>query len=80
MARDAATRSISAIAEQCAASGLRLRDARAFFEAVYATSALHMTGGNQTRAAARAGVAREWFVRRPYRRLGERVDEGVDDG
>lgn len=64
---DHAHATIRRIAQRCARANLRLRDARALFEAIYRADALALEGGNITRAAKRAGVIRETFHRQRTR-------------
>ena len=51
-----AVEDIQALARKAAHSGLRLRDARALFEALYIADALHLADGNLTAAARISGV------------------------
>lgn len=54
---------IQALAQKCANAGLRLRDARTLFDALYIADALAQTGGVKSRAATIAGVQREALSR-----------------
>lgn len=52
----------------CAEKGLRLRDAKYLFDALYVSDALMLSGGNITKAAERAGIRRENLTRLKDRR------------
>lgn len=54
---------IKYIARRCANKGLRLRQARALFDALHIADALGQTGGNVTKAAKIAGVTRTSLLR-----------------
>lgn len=61
---------IEALARKCATSGLKYRDAKVLFEALYQADALKLAGGNVSKAAEIAGTNRECIHRR--RRAQER--------
>lgn len=52
---DSPTTHIEALARRSARAGLKLRDARALFNALYVADALMLSGGNMHKAAVRAG-------------------------
>lgn len=51
------------LAQRCAASGLRMKDAQALFTTLYRSDALVLARGSVSAAADRAGVNRECFHR-----------------
>ncbi|WP_371398897.1 hypothetical protein [Marinovum algicola] len=55
---------IQKLARRCANADLRLRDARALFNALYDADALALAGGNRAAAARLAGVDRVQMCRR----------------
>lgn len=65
---------IQILARRCAEQGLKIRDARAFFEAAYMADALVQSGGNRTRAAEIAG-----FKRTSFYKLRRRVESKEDN-
>lgn len=71
------TAAITFLARRAAEKGLRLRDARALFDALYRADALALSGGNVTRAAERAGVNRENFSRHRLRAALPDTDGGI---
>lgn len=58
---------IEILARRSAEKGLKLRDARALFDAVYRADALILAGGSVTEAARIAGVNRECLHRQRVR-------------
>jgi DNA-binding NtrC family response regulator len=58
-----ATDEIEALAHETVIRGLKLKDARDIFEAVYMANALSVAGGSKTKAAEIAGIQREHVSR-----------------
>lgn len=60
---------IEHLARKTANAGLKLRDAKALFEALYMADALMLSGGSMEKAAKRSKISRDHFYR--MRRLQE---------
>ena len=58
---------IKALARECAVKGLRLREARALFDALHTADAIYAAGGSMAEAAALQGQNREALHRRSIR-------------
>lgn len=54
---------IKRLARLCAMKGLKLKDARSLFDALYIADALIVEDGNKTKAAQRAGMGRTHIMR-----------------